>query len=157
MLRLVKTRKTMKRSRLRRRFRPKDFQPGFQIAPMVDVVFVILLFFMIASAEGRKEKAHTTQLPGGLSAVVADEVVIWIDADGLVSVNDEPVDDEESRKLPELTASLKTMARAADDSGVTLSVVIRSESTVKYQRIVDVLDAIVRARVKGVSFQALEE
>lgn len=131
--------------------------PGFQIAPMVDVVFVILLFFMIAGAEGRKENAHTTRLPGGPSIVIPDEVVVSIDADGQVSVNGEPVDDGESRNLPELTALMKAMAGAADDSGIPLGVLIRSESTVKYQRIVDVLDALVRAEVKGVTFQAGEE
>ncbi len=37
---------------------------GFQIAPMVDVVFVIMLFFMVLAGSVQVENAHNTKLPG---------------------------------------------------------------------------------------------
>jgi biopolymer transport protein ExbD len=37
---------------------------GFQIAPMIDVVFVILVFFMSLAAQIRIEQILQTKLPG---------------------------------------------------------------------------------------------
>ena len=37
---------------------------GFQIAPMIDVVFVIMLFFMVMASDVQVENAHNTKLPG---------------------------------------------------------------------------------------------
>ena len=37
---------------------------GFQIAPMIDVVFVILVFFMALAAQIRIEHSLQTTLPG---------------------------------------------------------------------------------------------
>ena len=37
---------------------------GFQIAPMIDVVFVILLFFIVQASDIQVENAHVTKLPG---------------------------------------------------------------------------------------------
>ena len=37
---------------------------GFQIAPMIDVVFVIMLFFMVMAGAVKVENELNTQLPG---------------------------------------------------------------------------------------------
>ena len=41
-----------------------DGDPGFQIAPMVDVVFVLMLFFMASAGAQIKEKELAVALPG---------------------------------------------------------------------------------------------
>ena len=40
---------------------------GFQIAPMIDVVFVIMLFFMVMAGAVKVENELNTQLPGTAS------------------------------------------------------------------------------------------
>ena len=42
-----------------------DGEFGFQIAPMLDILFVLLLFFMVSAGAQKHEAALTTQLPGG--------------------------------------------------------------------------------------------
>ena len=37
---------------------------GFQIAPMIDVVFVIMLFFMVMAGAVKVERELNTKLPG---------------------------------------------------------------------------------------------
>jgi biopolymer transport protein ExbD len=39
---------------------------GFQIAPMIDVVFVIMLFFMVMAGAVKIENELNSQLPGTL-------------------------------------------------------------------------------------------
>ena len=49
----------------------EDGDPGFQIAPMVDVVFVLLLFFMASAGSQVIEKELNISLPSGRSASAA--------------------------------------------------------------------------------------
>ena len=68
---------------------------GFQIAPMIDVVFVIMLFFMVMAGSVRVEKELPSQLPGNAETQSAtemmDEMVIAIAESGEVSLNEEPL------------------------------------------------------------------
>ena len=74
-----------------------DGNVGFQIAPMIDVVFVIMLFFMVMAGAVKVENELNTTLPGtaetSTSTDFVDEQIIAIAEDGTVSLNDEPFDD----------------------------------------------------------------
>ena len=48
----------------RKRRGAKEIHMGFQIAPMIDVVFVILLYFMLAAGTSKKDSALQSRLPG---------------------------------------------------------------------------------------------
>ena len=41
-----------------------DGEFGFQIAPMLDILFVLLLFFMVSAGSQKHEASIVTQLPG---------------------------------------------------------------------------------------------
>ena len=63
---------------------------GFQIAPMIDVVFVIMLFFMVMAGAVKIENELNTQLPGTAetpgSTDFVDEQIITISDTGEVSL-----------------------------------------------------------------------
>src|SRR3954464_4547041 len=65
----------------------EDGDVGFQIAPMVDVVFVLLLFFMASAGVQMVEKQLTVNLPGKSERHVEEPLFIDIAADGTVSLN----------------------------------------------------------------------
>ncbi len=70
----------------------EDGDPGFQIAPMVDVVFVLLLFFMAAAGSQVIEKELNVSLPSGQSASgpggpPTTPIMVEVRADGHVVVN----------------------------------------------------------------------
>jgi biopolymer transport protein ExbD len=48
---------------------------GFQIAPMIDVVFVIMLFFMVMAGAVKVEKELNTQLPGTVESKTSTDFV----------------------------------------------------------------------------------
>src|SRR5471032_305487 len=82
-----------------------DGEFGFQIAPMLDILFVLLLFFMVMAGAQKHEASLTTQLPGsGPGGQVPVE--IGIDADGQVSISGAPVDSPADHALPELMGRL---------------------------------------------------
>src|SRR5688572_9582804 len=96
----------------------KDGDIGFQIAPMIDVVFVIMLFFMVMAGTVKVEKELNTQLPGSAetatSTEFADEQVIMIAESGEVMLNEEPMDTLKSRELPTLRATLTRLKKTCD-------------------------------------------
>jgi biopolymer transport protein ExbD len=131
---------------------------GFQIAPMIDVVFVILLYFMVAAGSQQKENAHNTKLPGTEppegGTVMPDEVSIMIEDDGQVYLNDDPLDSPEGKDLRELAGSLVQLKQASDTAGSKILVTVYANELAKYERVVDVLDALTRAKITDVTFQA---
>ncbi len=127
---------------------------GFQIAPMVDVVFVILLFFMVMAGNLRVENAHNTRLPSDSPLPLLDEIAIQIEQDGQVSLNDDPLDTPASKALPELTQNLTQLRSSSDASNSDVLVTIYANESAPYERIVDTLDALSRANIHKVTFQA---
>src|SRR6187401_1655093 len=88
----------------------KDAELGFQIAPMIDVVFVIMLFFMVMAGAVKVERELNTKLPGTAEATgpteFVDEIIINIAESGEVLLNDEPMDTPVSKEMPQLRGTL---------------------------------------------------
>lgn len=134
---------------------------GFQIAPMIDVVFVIMLFFMVMAGAVKVEKELNTQLPGSAETSGAtdfvDEQVITIAENGEVMLNEEPMDTPVSRDLPALKNTLIRLKKASDEAKSPTVITVVSEPNAKYSRTVDVLDALAMAGVVNVTFTVSEE
>jgi|LakMenEpi03Aug12_release.lakeMendotaPanAssembly.Ray.scaffolds.fasta_scaffold1292391_2 biopolymer transport protein ExbD len=132
----------------------EDGDPGFQIAPMVDVVFVLLLFFMASAGSQVIEKELNISLPSGRSASAAGSVpstpiIIDILPDGKVQMNNRSYDSPQSRELPELRTWLKeTIAKFGDKDPV----ILRPDPMTKHERVMDVLNAASASGVTKLSF-----
>jgi biopolymer transport protein ExbD len=142
---------------------PNNFNEGnvgFQIAPMIDVVFVIMLFFMVMAGAVKVEKEINTQLPGvadtNSPTDFVDEMIINISEDGEITLNDEPFDSATSHDLPQLKATLTRLKQAADAAKSPSVVTIVSDPSAKYSRTVDVLDALAVAKIDNVTFTVSE-
>jgi len=124
-----------------------DGEFGFQIAPMLDILFVLLLFFMVSAGAQKHEASLTTQLPGigpGGAAVVQ----VGIDADGQVNVAGAPYDSPTDHVLPQLVQHLKGIVAA----NAAQPVVVTPSRSTRHQRVVDVLNACAAAKVKNLAF-----
>jgi biopolymer transport protein ExbD len=131
---------------------PSDGEFGFQIAPMLDVLFVLLLFFMVTAGMQKRESALRFELPGngpGPSDLV--QVTLDVDAGGQVSFNGVPLDANGDPSLPETVARLKITLAGSPDRPV----IIRPDPSVRQQRIVEVLDACRAAMARKVAFAAI--
>jgi biopolymer transport protein ExbD len=129
----------------------EDGDLGFQIAPMVDVVFVLLLFFMAAAGSHQAAREITSKLPAQQAGPRQDLTVIRIDIlpDGRVQLNNRLIDTAASRDLPELREWLKeTFAKFGDHDPV----VLRPDPSTPHQRIIDVLNSATAAGVTKLTF-----
>ena len=154
----------------RRKHRPSsEVNLGFQIAPMVDVVFVIMLFFMVMAGAVNIENVHNTKLPGTVTTEtdtpMPNEIAIRIEDDGQVYFNDDPVDTPESKSLDDLVTNFYQLRKSSDASKSEVLVTIYAAELARYERIIDTLDALSRAnndrpgdsipmKITNVTFQA---
>ena len=148
----------MKRKRSHRRKPSAEVNLGFQIAPMIDVVFVILLFFIVQASEIQVENAHVTKLPGTIETKgdtpIPDEIAVRIEDDGQVYLNDDPLDSPTAKDLPEFASNMNQLRENSDAAKSEVLVTIYANELARYERVVDVLDALSRAKVSNVTFQA---
>jgi biopolymer transport protein ExbD len=124
-----------------------DGEFGFQIAPMLDILFVLLLFFMVSAGAQKHEASLTTQLPGGQQGADVP-VQIGIDVDGQVNVSGAPIDTPTDPDLPQLVDRLKGVVQA----NARQPIVITPSRSTRQQRVVDVLNACAAANVKNLAF-----
>lgn len=131
-----------------------DGDIGFQIAPMVDVVFVLLLFFMASAGSQVIEKELNINLPSGrgaagLAGPPPTPIIIDILPDGTVSLNNRAYDTPTSKDLPELRAWLEdTINRFGDKDPV----IIKPDLDARHERIIDVLNAAGASGVTKLTF-----
>ena len=127
-----------------------DGDYGLQIAPMLDVMFVLLLFFMVMAGKQVKEAELGVQVPGSSNATstAKSPVTLRVNPDGVVTFNDSTVDGRDDHDMPKLRGRLKALIEASPDQ----SVIIRPNEKAPYQRIIDVLNACGAERVKNLTF-----
>lgn len=126
------------------------------MGPMIDMVFLLLVFFMVSAKPIKQESDIGMTLPGTVSQEetvdIPDEQRIIIRDDGQVVLNDLPVDTPQSTELPTLYATLKRFKEASDANRSEALITIEVGDQVKHQRIVDVLNVCARAEITGVTF-----
>ena len=124
-----------------------DGEFGLQIAPMLDVLFVLLLFFMVSAGAQKHEATLSTQLPGNGGAGDIP-VQVAIDADGQVTLYNVPTDGPTDHDMPQLLGRLNGIVKAHPKQPV----VITPNRSTRHQRVVDVLNACAAAGVKNLAF-----
>lgn len=127
-----------------------------QMGPMIDMVFLLLVFFMVTAKPIKQESDLNIGLPGTVAQEetldIPDEQRILIRADGQVLLNDLPMDSPSSENLPSLVATLKRFKESADANKAEALVTIDAEDGATHQRIVSVLNACAKAEITGVTF-----
>ena len=131
-----------------------DGEFGFQIAPMLDILFVLLLFFMVCTGVQKREASISTPLPGNfLRPGPLVQVNLEIAKNGQVIFNGATIDAPSSRQLPETVARLKASIADAPNRPV----IIRPALDARQQRVIDVLNACKAAQVQNIAFGSSED
>lgn len=120
-------------------------EPQINLTPMIDVVFNLLIFFMVATRFADMERQFDVQLPAVSAAQPLtnppDEIVVNVFADGRIVVR------QETLTLAQLESRLKeAQARYAEQA-----VLIRGDGQGVYQNVMDVLGACHRAQITNFS------
>ena len=131
-------------------------QIELQIAPMIDVCFLLLFFYILTSKPVKPEADVSMTLPGTVaqeqSLDIPDEQRVSIQDNGQIVLNDLPLDKPDSKELPALLATLKRFKESTDANKSQALVTVDVADRAVHQRVIDVLNACAQAGIQGVTF-----
>jgi biopolymer transport protein ExbD len=115
-----------------------------EIIPMIDTMFFLLVFFMIATLSMTIQHGMPVTLPTADSATdkVPDQISLTLTREGTLYYNKEPID------LPELEIRLATLRQTNPDP----SLIINADEQVPHGRVIKVMDII---RLAGIPNMAI--
>jgi len=140
---------------------PEQNEPELDMAPLIDMTFLLLIYFICTCTLIMPEADLGIRLPGMVSQAVTvempDEQMIEIRASGEVLLNDRSFDSVESESLPELVATLTRYRLSTEAAGSKALITVMADGDVPHQRVIDVMNACAAAKLKDVSFSGSAE
>ncbi len=126
-----------------------ETDPEFQIAPMIDILLVLLVFFMSISTTEVLQSNRNIQLPVARDASPSKKNVGQTIINVTHSLNGPGIEiDQQSFTVAELQGRLQDKVRANPQ----MRVVIRGDKEVKYEFLRTLLETVGKAGVGNVTF-----
>lgn len=126
-------------------------RPVIQLAPLIDIVFLILVFFMALSVFTQQESELNITVPQSQESKktmrTAGEIIINITKDGKIVVNQRALDD----------VQLEEMLMKVSSLFPNQPVIVRADEKAYHKYIVKVLDICARANIWNVAFSVSNE
>jgi len=122
--------------------RPGKMRVAIEIAPLVDVVFLLVIFFAV-STTFLETSGIKLELPSSTSSArrEAREIAVYLDADGKLSFDGEEITLEQLRqRLP-----------AALEAAESKVVVLRADTRTPHGQVVRIMDAARTAGADGLT------
>jgi biopolymer transport protein ExbD len=144
-----------------RRRKRRENAVEMQMGPMIDMVFLLLVFFMVTSKPIKPEADINMGLPGMAEqdepVDLPDEQRIVIRASGEVQLNEQTLAAPGDRSLDKFTETLARLVKSAAAAKAELLVTLAPEDEAIHQRLVDVLNACAQAGATNVTFDQTAE
>jgi len=125
--------------------RPDD-EMGFQLAPMIDMTFLLLIFFMVTTKISKEQIKEDIKLPVASSAIIPKDVsnrdIISIDGQGQYFIGSEPTDKK----------SLAQYLKKRFENYPPLRLYIRADKTTPAKKIKEVMKMAADAGALDVIF-----
>ena len=114
-----------------------------EIIPMIDVIFFLLVFFMVSTLSMTLNRGLPVNLPTAATAQKErrDNVSLTVLQDGKMFLNKEPI----------TLQNMGQRVKAALASNPQLAVVINADGQVLHSTVVDILDELRQAGVSGLA------
>jgi len=127
---------------------PEDPEESLQvnILPMIDVIFAILAFFIVATLFLTKAESLPVNLPKAVTSETQEraKVTVNVDEEGLISISEQPIELE----------NLQVIVQAlVEDEPAGAVVVINADEAVNHGRVVGIMDELrtVEGAVLGIA------
>jgi len=145
---------------------PEEDEPGLDISSLIDVCFLLLIYFLVTTTIVKKEQELSTSLPSTAPSETPPDLapmLILLEGNGNISLKGESgiieliESDSDSRELPNLGQRLDLHKSVADTQSQKALVQIRVDGDAVQQRVIDVLNALAGARITEITFTDLND
>lgn len=141
----------------------QDDPPKLEISSLIDICFLLLIYFLVTSTLVPRETDLDMRLPAQVQSDSTPEIepmFIRIDANGTIfsgtGAAQQTLDtDATVRDVPLLASQLDLYASAARGADSTPLVQIYADGNASQQRVIDVLNALAKVRITSVTFTDL--
>ncbi|MEM7813219.1 MAG: biopolymer transporter ExbD [Planctomycetota bacterium] len=120
-------------------------EPALNLTPMIDVVFLLIIFFMVGSRFTDDERQLDIRLPTTAETLtltsLPDPLTVSVDLEGGITLDGETVSAEQ----------LEQRLAAARANYAGQAVVVRGDRGAAYQRLVDALAICRKAKIENIS------
>ncbi|MGB3965396.1 MAG: biopolymer transporter ExbD, partial [Planctomycetota bacterium] len=126
----------------------EDDEPGINLTPMVDVVFLLLIFYLAATTFTRDETRLDLRLPEAKSGERGQQgkpIVVDVPADGRIQVDGRDV----------TLVALQQKLTAARERDPDQAVLVRGDELARYGTGIAVLDTCRLAKIRKIDFATL--
>ena len=121
-------------------------KPEFMIVPMIDIIFFLLVFFMMNSLQTIAQKALSVQLPQATTASAPAQlpVVLTLDAEGHITIDNVPMSID----------AAEAMVKERIAQNPNASVILQADKRAIHGQVVAIMDMLKQAGVKRLAIAA---
>ena len=143
---------------------PEEDEPGLDISSLIDVCFLLLIYFLVTTQIVKKEQELNTALPANTPSEALPKLspmLILLEESGNVSVQGESgvpellESDPDARLLPNLSQRLELYKSIAEQADTEALVQLKVDGKAVQQRVIDVLNALAKAGITKITFTDL--
>ncbi|MFK5923007.1 MAG: biopolymer transporter ExbD [Verrucomicrobiota bacterium] len=117
-----------------------------ELAPMIDVVFLLLIFFIVTWNSAQQERNVDVSVPAAEEGADPErqvgEIIVNVDKGGVIVVNGAVVTEDD------LLARLHAISEEYPDQAV----ILRGDSKASFQHIINILDVCKKANIWNIAF-----
>ena len=121
-------------------------KPRLMIIPMIDIIFFLLVFFMMNSLQTVAQKALSVQLPHATTASVPAQlpVVLTLDAEGHITIDNVPMSID----------AVEVMVKERIAQNPNASVILQADKRSAHGQVVAIMDMLKQAGIKRLAIAA---
>ena len=126
------------------------------IAPLIDIVFLLLFYFLVSATIQKQETDISFELPGVVKQEqpieMPDEQIVKVLENGQAVVNDYLYDNPNAARYLELETMLRRFRQASEANLVEARITIAPDDRAAHEMVVKVMDACSHAGIESVTF-----
>ena len=114
-------------------------QPDLNIIPMIDIMFFLLVFFMLSTMYMVEQKTIPVNLPQATSAAIDNKTnfTVTLKDDGSIYLEDQQTDIQ----------TLLMQANKEQKNNPSVAIIIRADKDINYDKVVSFIDTLKKAGI----------